>query len=80
MFDEERGEGGMCKANVRVENERLPWELGWRKREKTVGLRDVLDVVEVVRKATRLLTGDGKTGGQNDGARVARRSIHVPIG
>ena len=45
-----------------------------------MGLRDVLDVVEVVRKATRLLTGDGKTGGQNDGARVARRSIHVPIG
>jgi len=42
---------------LKIENERLPWELGWRKREEKVGLRDVLDVVEAIRDATSLLTG-----------------------
>ena len=66
---------------MKIENERLPWELGWRKREEKVGLTDVLDVVEAIRDATSLLTG-GATGeqiveeGRNGNA--ARRSIHMP--
>ena len=52
-----------------------------------VGLRDVLEVVEVVRKANNLLTTraeeksvEGGKDGDADGVQIARRSIHVPTG
>jgi len=66
---------------VKIENERLPWELGWMKREEKVGLRDVLDVVEAIRGATGLLTGGATEKwsveeGRNGNA--ALRSIHMP--
>jgi len=60
FFGKLKGENlvqGFDQANKVVENERLPWELGWMKREEKVGLRDVLDVVEAIRDATSLLTG-----------------------
>lgn len=64
-----------------VENERLPWELGWMKREEKVGLRDVLDVVEAIRDATSLLTGgvtEKWSVKERRNGNAARRSIHMP--
>lgn len=75
------------KANVVIENERLPIELGWQRRNETVMLKDILDVVEVIRNTTSLLrmeaTGREVVGEEADGAangvKVAHRSIHMPM-
>lgn len=39
-----------------AENERLPIELGWQKKEKEVTLEDILATTAIVRNATSLLT------------------------
>jgi hypothetical protein len=75
------------KANFEIENERLPIELGWQRRHETVMLKDILDVVGVIRNATSLLTMEvtgrksveGSTDGAADGVQVARRSLHMPM-
>jgi len=41
------------------ENERLPTELGWTKKEVEVNLNNILDVANVLRNATSLFTGAG---------------------
>lgn len=40
-----------------AENERLPAELGWVKKENAVTQEDILKVVEMIRNATVLTTG-----------------------
>jgi hypothetical protein len=52
-----------------------------------VMLKDILDVVEVIRNATSLLTMEaterdiveGETDGASDGVQVAHRSLHMPM-
>ncbi|KAH7138898.1 Chloroperoxidase [Dendryphion nanum] len=39
------------------QNERLPNELGWTKKEQEIGLTDILAVTAIIRNATSLLTG-----------------------
>ena len=75
------------KANVVIENERLPHELGWRRKNETVMLKDILDVVDVISNATSLLTMDtterksveGRTDSAADGVQVAHGSLHMPM-
>jgi hypothetical protein len=44
-----------------VENERLPNELGWHKKNATVTLRDILNTVTLIRNATDLITPEELT-------------------
>ncbi|THW56197.1 Cloroperoxidase [Aureobasidium pullulans] len=70
------------------EHERLPHELGWSKKNETMTLKDILNVVSSIRNATSLLTpesasnqtADGESHGIPEGAQVARRSLHLPVG
>ncbi|THW11521.1 Cloroperoxidase [Aureobasidium pullulans] len=70
------------------EHERLPHELGWSKKNETMTLKDILNVVSSIRNATSLLTpesasnqtADGESHGIPEGAQVARRSLHLPGG
>lgn len=41
-----------------AENERLPEELGWSKKNESITLQTILAATEIVRKATSLLTGN----------------------
>ncbi|THV83693.1 Cloroperoxidase [Aureobasidium pullulans] len=69
-------------------HERLPHELGWSKKNETMTLEDILNVVSSIRNATSLLTpesasnqtADGESHGIPEGAQVARRSLHLPVG
>ncbi|KAK1983603.1 Chloroperoxidase [Colletotrichum cereale] len=54
-------------------NERLPAELGWAKRETPITQEDILSVVQMISKATSLIT-DGRNEAQR--ARVVR-DLHV---
>lgn len=47
-----------CDLN-KTENERLPSELGWTKKETAVSLTDIMSVTDVVRNATSLFTSAG---------------------
>lgn len=47
----------LLAADRRVENERLPSELGWTKKETQVTLTDIMGVSDVLRNATSLFTG-----------------------
>lgn len=47
-----------CGLN-KTENERLPSELGWTKKETAVSLTDITSVTNVVRNATSLFTSAG---------------------
>lgn len=40
-----------------VENERLPEELGWSKKNESITLNTILGATAIVRNATSLLTG-----------------------
>ena len=39
-----------------IENERLPSELGWTKKEQVISIQDILSVTNIIRNATSLLT------------------------
>lgn len=41
-----------------IENERLPTELGWSKREELITLFNITEATAMVANATSLLTGD----------------------
>lgn len=43
----------------KIENERLPTELGWTKKQVEVTLTNITDVSNVLRNATSLFTGAG---------------------
>jgi hypothetical protein len=60
-----------------AENERLPAELGWSKKNETVTLQDILKAVEHIRNATDLITGNSA------GAKVSAhrtRELHFGAG
>ena len=75
-------------ADLVIEHERLPHELGWSKKNETMTLEDILNVVSSIRNATSLLTPesasnqtvDGESHGIPEGAQAARRSLHLPVG
>ncbi|KAG9856300.1 Cloroperoxidase, partial [Aureobasidium melanogenum] len=63
------------------ENERLPLELGWRRKNETVTLKDILSVVGSIRNATTLLTTEASSKqGTAGGIKIADRSLHMPSG
>ncbi len=45
-------------AHEWIENERLPEELGWSKKNASITLQTILSTTAIVRNATSLLTGD----------------------
>lgn len=47
-----------ASLTVSPENERLPIELGWAKKEEKVTLQDILRAVQHIREATNLITGN----------------------
>lgn len=59
------------------ENERLPIELGWVKKEEKVTLQDILRAVQHIRDATNLITGNS-TG--QDALSHATRDLHFGRG
>jgi hypothetical protein len=59
---------------VVVENERLPTELGWSKKEEPVTLQEILLAVEHIRNATNLITGSNSTGAKESAH--ATRELH----
>ncbi|KAG9664743.1 Cloroperoxidase, partial [Aureobasidium melanogenum] len=63
------------------ENERLPLQLGWRRKNETVTLKDILSVVGSIRNATTLLTTEASSKqGTPGGIKIADRSLHMPSG
>jgi len=60
------------EVNVRVENERLPNDLGWTKKPDEITLMNILATTSIVRNATSLLTG----GNTAEDSPHGKRDIH----
>lgn len=67
----------MLITSVFPENERLPTSLGWRKKNETITLRDILTAVEHIRNATNLITGEG---GETNASNHRSRDLHFGKG
>jgi hypothetical protein len=53
-------------------NERFPTELGWKRKEKVMGVLDVMKVSQAIGKATSLITG-----GEEAAAKLKRGDFHA---
>ncbi|KAG9524061.1 Cloroperoxidase, partial [Aureobasidium melanogenum] len=63
------------------EHERLPFELGWQRKNETVTLQDILNSVEAIKNATSLLTTEASSKqNTSEGIQIADRSLHMPSG
>ncbi|KAF2016215.1 Cloroperoxidase [Aaosphaeria arxii CBS 175.79] len=73
--DMQKGTVDRALVEYFFENERLPEVLGWSKKNQTIGLQDILNVVTIIRNATSLFTGapgsDDSPHGNN------RRDLHA---
>ncbi|KAE8359094.1 hypothetical protein BDV27DRAFT_149878 [Aspergillus caelatus] len=56
------------------ENERLPTELGWSRREEVVGLMDIMGVTQMIGNATNLITPS------KESRAARRRDLHSGLG
>ena len=55
---------------ILLENERLPFELGWHTREQAISQEDVQGVSDMIANATSLITGEGSS------PETRRRDLH----
>lgn len=59
-------------ANPSLENERLPFELGWTQKTDEITLMKIMAMTTIVRNATSLLTG----GNTADDSPHGKRDLH----
>jgi len=58
-----------------IENERLPFELGWSRKVGSIGIQDILDLTGVMSRALYLTTG----GNDTTTAAHLRRGLHFEL-
>jgi hypothetical protein len=71
------GVGRRACANSTEENERLPTELGWSKKEDEITIMEIVGLTGVMRKATNLLTGGNATESSSHGKRDLHSGLPV---